>query len=175
MSSARSRRRSGSLRWWDAMATVILAILREASLAPGLTLPRRTVTTEWRRMARGGADSVAEWGRRLGVLPYRPERRSAEQWNSAYDAATLRYYGQLDELARYSIIVGYTAWFAAARPGLRPNILDVGCGTGLLRERLDGVGFAEYVGVDVSDAAIRAATARTYPRSRFLVGDVSSV
>lgn len=143
--------------------------------APSASVQGRSVTTDWRRLARGAARRVGVWGRRVGVLRYQPERWTTEQWNEAYTARALDYYAELNELARYSVIGGYVRWFTGVAAPNRPGILDVGCGTGLLREHLEGVEFSQYVGVDLSDAAIRAATARAHPRSRFLVGDVSNV
>jgi 2-polyprenyl-3-methyl-5-hydroxy-6-metoxy-1,4-benzoquinol methylase len=80
----------------------------------------------------------------------------------------------LEELARYSVIVGYVAWFAGIRD-FAPSVLDVGCGVGVLRERLERVPFSEYVGVDLSEAAIEAAQVKDHSRSRFLVGDFASL
>ncbi len=128
-----------------------------------------------RRRARQGARAAASLGRRLGVLPHQPERWSPERWTDAYGSGQLEYYGMLDELARYSLLVGYVGFFFP--PGAErtpPRILDVGCGTGLLRSRLDGV-VGDYVGVDLSAAAVEAAERRRLPRSRFLVGDVASL
>lgn len=127
-----------------------------------------------RRLVARAARRAAALGRRLGVLPYRPERRSADEWTSAYEAGHLGYYGALDELARYSVLVGYVGWFAAGR-GDPPTVLDVGCGTGLLRERLEGVPLAGYVGVDLSRAAVAAAEGRGFARSRFVVGDAATL
>lgn len=53
---------------------------------------------------------------------------------------------------------------AAAVPHIRGSILDFGCGIGLLRGRFEG---SEYVGVDVSPAALEEAR-RRFPQSRFL-------
>ena len=129
----------------------------------------REVTERVRREGQRLARRASAWGRRAGVLPYEPERWSTDQWTDAYRAGTLDYYGGLDELARYSVIVGYIGWFATTchRP---PSVLDIGCGVGLLRSRLESVPFSDYVGVDLSDAAIHAATARAHTRSRFVVG-----
>ena len=134
----------------------------------------REVTKRVRREGQRLARRASAWGRRAGVLPYEPERWSTDQWTDAYRAGTLDYYGGLNELARYSVIVGYIGWFATTchRP---PSVLDIGCGVGLLRSRLESVPFSDYVGVDLSDAAIHAATARTHTRSRFVVGDFSSL
>ncbi len=131
--------------------------------------------TDWRRQAGRAAHRLDTWGRTLGVLPYRPEQRSTQEWTAAYQAGALGYYGRLDELARYSILLGYISWASAARSDHPPSVLDVGCGTGLLRERLEGVPFSEYVGVDLSEAAIDAARSRAHPRSRFVVGDAADL
>lgn len=129
----------------------------------------------WRRWAHRAAQRARAWGRLLHVLPYQPECRTTEQWTAAYQAGVLSYYGRLDELARYSVIVGYLDWFAGLAAARRPTVLDVGCGTGLLRERLEGVDFAEYVGVDLSVAAVAEARSRAHPRSHFFVGDVATL
>lgn len=118
---------------------------------------------------------AGELGRQLGVLPYQPEERSAQEWSAAYGAGDLGYYGRLDELGRYSVIVGYVGWAHTGGSGGPPSVCDVGCGTGLLRERLDGVPFSSYVGVDLSSAAISAASSREHPRSRFVVGDAAAL
>ena len=129
-----------------------------------------------RRRARRGAEAAASLGRRLGVLPHQPERWTPERWTDAYGSGQLEYYGMLDELARYSLIVGYVGFFFPPGPDrTAPRILDVGCGTGLLRARLDGVGVGDYVGVDLSPAAVEAAERRRLPRSRFVVGDVGAL
>lgn len=122
---------------------------------------------------------MASWGarggRRAGLLPYRPERRSAEEWSAAYAAGALDAYAGLDELARYSVIVGYVRWVASEMPARVPSVLDVGCGSGLLRRRLEGTPFSEYVGIDLSDSAIEVAGGFAFDRSRFVVGDAGTM
>jgi GT2 family glycosyltransferase/SAM-dependent methyltransferase len=127
-----------------------------------------------RKVARRVTGTTGGWGRRLGLLRYQPERRSSEEWSSQYRHGALEFYGQLDELARYSIILGYLRWWAAGPPERELTVLDVGCGPGLLRERLEGVAFRAYTGIDLSDVAIEEARARAFPRSTFVVGDVST-
>jgi SAM-dependent methyltransferase len=129
-----------------------------------------------RRRARQGARAAAAVGRRIGVLPHQPERWSTERWADAYGSGQLEYYGTLDELARYSLLVGYVGFFFP--PGQErtpPRLLDVGCGTGLLRARLEGTTVGEYVGVDLSATAVETAERRRLPRSRFVVGDVAAL
>jgi 2-polyprenyl-6-hydroxyphenyl methylase/3-demethylubiquinone-9 3-methyltransferase len=127
-----------------------------------------------RKVARRVTGTTGGWGRRLGLLRYQPERRSSEEWSSQYRHGALEFYGQLDELARYSIILGYLGWWAAGPPERELTVLDVGCGPGLLRERLEGVPFRAYTGIDLSDVAIEEARARAFARSTFVVGDVST-
>jgi SAM-dependent methyltransferase len=133
---------------------------------------RRSLARRWRRHARGAASAIRYFGLRLGVLPYQPERWEVDQWSAAYEEGRLSYYEELYELARYSVLVGYVNWFG--RSG-SPRVLDVGCGVGLLRERLSASEFSQYVGIDVSAVAIEAARSRQYPRSQFLVGDLQAL
>jgi 2-polyprenyl-3-methyl-5-hydroxy-6-metoxy-1,4-benzoquinol methylase len=137
-------------------------------------MPERLRRYARRRYARRVAEWADAWGRRLGVLPYRPERRTSAQWSAEYDAGALDYYGRLDELARYSVIVGYVGWLVAEAPPSSSTLLDVGCGSGLLRRHLERVPLSEYVGIDLSEAAIRAAREQDFTRSRFVVGDVGT-
>lgn len=129
----------------------------------------------WSSAAKGLARRPAGWGRRLGVLPHRPEQWSTDDWAAAYGAGQLAYYAALDELARYSVIIGYISWVDSMCPSRAPAILDVGCGTGLLRERLGDSAFSSYVGVDVSETAVAGARAAGHDRSRFVVGDAAEL
>jgi SAM-dependent methyltransferase len=54
------------------------------------------------------------------------------------------------------------------------RVVELGCGSGLIAERLVADGAASYLGVDISDNAIASARARTRdPRIRFEVADIS--
>jgi 2-polyprenyl-3-methyl-5-hydroxy-6-metoxy-1,4-benzoquinol methylase len=141
-----------------------------------VTKRRGTASARVRRRARQGVRAAASLGRRVGVLPHQPERWSVDRWTDAYGSGQLEYYGTLDELARYSLLVGYAGFFFPPGPERTPpRILDVGCGTGLLRARLDGAAVGDYVGVDLSPEAIRTAERRQLPRSRFVAGDVGTL
>lgn len=103
-----------------------------------------------------------------GLVPYRPILRSgATTWDRDYAAGELEYYRRLIETARYGVLIGYLTGLGGPF-----RLLDVGCGVGILRERLDAVPFAEYVGIDVSSVAVEAARNRlTDPLTRFVQGD----
>src|SRR5438876_6993820 len=78
--------------------------------------------------------------------------RLAEEWDSQYEKGHWEYMKCLEEVGRYSLIAGYIHYL---KPG--GSILDVGCGEGILQQRLNLDGISKYVGIDISKVAIDAA------------------
>jgi len=74
---------------------------------------------------------------------------SADRWEAQYLGGRWVYLNQLEELARYTVIVGYIAYL---KP--RGAVLDVGCGEGILFERYRPYGYSKYLGIDISEAAL---------------------
>jgi 2-polyprenyl-6-hydroxyphenyl methylase/3-demethylubiquinone-9 3-methyltransferase len=111
-------------------------------------------------------EAALEWG----VLPYRTEPWKAEEWEQRYGSGHLDYFAGLDELPRYSLLLGYLAHL-----GGEPEVLDVGCGQGLFRVRMGALPFRRYVGIDPTLEAIAQAEALGLddPRTTFLVGDIT--
>lgn len=104
-------------------------------------------------------------GVRLGLLTYRPvEVVDAVGWNKAYEAGSWGRLADPTEAARYSMLTGYLQLI-----GGDPDILDVGCGEGLLRTHLADRAFRRYVGVDVSTAAVERAKGLCDERTEFVV------
>jgi 2-polyprenyl-3-methyl-5-hydroxy-6-metoxy-1,4-benzoquinol methylase len=90
---------------------------------------------------------------------------SAATWNAQYDSGRWAYLGELRERARFCVLTGYMTHF---KPG--GSILDIGCGAGVLYEHMQPLGYARYVGVDLSSSAI--AQIRSHDeRSRFFAAD----
>ena len=85
-----------------------------------------------------------------------------ETWNTQYSTGRWTFVGQLWELSRFSVLVGYLRHFA--RGGA---ILDVGCGQGFLPQRLQPDDYKRYVGIDFSDAAIDKAIELRLPKATF--------
>jgi 2-polyprenyl-6-hydroxyphenyl methylase/3-demethylubiquinone-9 3-methyltransferase len=105
-------------------------------------------------------------------LPYRPIRTTRELWEARYTEGAWDRLRGINELARYSIIAGYIQFLFG-----RPRILDVGCGEGLLSERLCPNAYATYLGIDLSAVAIEKANQKKVAHESlrdFLVADVES-
>jgi SAM-dependent methyltransferase len=92
-----------------------------------------------------------------------------EVWEAQYGSGHWELMRGLDELARYSVIAGYLHHLA---PG--GSVLDVGCGEGLLADHLHPFGPSRYLGVDLSEAAIGQAAARTDAETSFVAADAES-
>lgn len=89
-----------------------------------------------------------------------------EVWEAQYRNGVWEYLAALDELAHYSILAGYYQYL---KPG--GSVLDIGCGEGLLQEKLEPFDYPRYVGVDLSSETIRKASSRADERTSFLVAD----
>ena len=92
-----------------------------------------------------------------------------DAWNAQYAAGGWAFLSGVEELAHYSVIVGYASWF---RPG--GTVLDVGCGAGVLHDRFLTVGYRSYIGVDISDVAVQALRDRALPDTEFHATDAET-
>ena len=92
-----------------------------------------------------------------------------ETWEAQYATGEWTYLRRLEELARYSVIIGYIQL-------LKPNsaILDVGCGEGILFHRIRPYGYSRYVGVDVSSVAISGLASEQNAQTSFIVADAEA-
>jgi len=100
------------------------------------------------------------------VLPYRKMRGGREKMDSDYAHGKWDYLRGIDELGRFSILVGYCHFL---KPGGR--ILEIGCGEGILQERLDPARYSRFVGVDVSAEAVQRA--RPDEKTTFVCADAA--
>jgi 2-polyprenyl-3-methyl-5-hydroxy-6-metoxy-1,4-benzoquinol methylase len=94
-----------------------------------------------------------------------PARVAPAAWNRMYSEGSWDYLIDLEELGRYSIIAGYVA---TLRP--RGAILDIGCGEGILQQRL-APNYERYVGIDVATEAIQRAQRRADRATSFQAVD----
>lgn len=112
-------------------------------------------------------DSLRLWS--SYVLPTRPMRGGRELLDAEYAAAVWDYLRNVEELPRFSVIAGYCHHF---KPG--GNILEIGCGEGLLQERLCSDRYSRFLGVDISENAIARAASKRSEYVEFVVEDAST-
>jgi len=94
-------------------------------------------------------------GIRLGIAEYKPiDTASTDQWTEEYGSTELDFYGDLRQLARYSILLGYVGHIGPDR-----SVLDFGCGAGVLAARAQPLPFSRWVGIDHASTAIDKARA----------------
>jgi 2-polyprenyl-3-methyl-5-hydroxy-6-metoxy-1,4-benzoquinol methylase len=104
-----------------------------------------------------------------GVLPYRPMNGGKEVLNAEYSNGTWDYLRDVEELSRFSVVVGYCHYFKD-----NGSILEIGCGEGILQERLDHSRYSRYMGVDISSQAIGRASQREDQKTSFVAQDAKS-
>ena len=93
-------------------------------------------------------------------------RISVAEWDRLYRAGHWDYLAALEEVAHYSLIVGYLHYLK--RGGA---FLDVGCGEGILPQRLGQGAYSRYVGIDFSQVAIDKARQRQDGQTLFMVAN----
>jgi len=95
-----------------------------------------------------------------------PKLITGEVWDREYQRGDWDMLFSEDQLAHYMMVLGYL--MKTKHPA---HILDIGCGAGRLFELIKRVGFASYLGIDLSPEAIKRAQAHVVEGSRFEVAD----
>ncbi|MDX2129515.1 MAG: methyltransferase domain-containing protein [Chloroherpetonaceae bacterium] len=91
-----------------------------------------------------------------------------EKWQEQYAKGEWAWLRNIDELAHHSILAGY---FLYLKHG--GSLLDMGCGEGLLQERLNPNDYSEYLGIDFSEP-IKIASLKNTEKTRFEIGDMNT-
>ena len=107
--------------------------------------------------------------RQKPAATYRPIARSKQDWDTQYAGLKWQRLRGIDELARYCVITGYCRH---AHP--MPALLDVGCGEGIWLENYRPNPYARYLGLDLSEEAVRVASAQQDERTDFVAADALS-
>jgi 2-polyprenyl-3-methyl-5-hydroxy-6-metoxy-1,4-benzoquinol methylase len=84
-------------------------------------------------------------------------------WESQYASSHWDYLSEQDEMAHYGVITGYLKHGA--------SILDIGCGEGILQKRLTSSAYSRYIGIDISEEAIKRAPHTGDDKTLFIVSD----
>jgi SAM-dependent methyltransferase len=93
--------------------------------------------------------------------------RRKRRWNKQYRKGRWENLKSDLEAKRYYKIIDYINEFAPANPA----ILDIGCGDGVLNERLGELKYDYFLGVDFSSVSIEKAKSKHLPKSEFLAED----
>jgi SAM-dependent methyltransferase len=108
--------------------------------------------------------------RRLSaLLPYRPMDGGRPLLDAEYSSGVWDCLRELEELSRFSVIAGYCHHLKD-----QGSILEIGCGEGILQERLNGARYSRYVGVDISAEAIRRAVRKQDKKNLFVAEDANT-
>lgn len=93
---------------------------------------------------------------------------TAERWEEQYAKGEWAWLRRIDELGHHSVLAGYFHY-------LKPNgsLLDMGCGEGLLQERLNPALYTKYVGVDLGEA-VKLASVKATEKTQFVTGDMNT-
>ncbi len=81
---------------------------------------------------------------------------STEVWDNEYQGGRWDFLSDNTEYARYNVIYGYIRKYSA-----KGNVLDLGCGEGVLYNFIEHSDVTNYTGVDISKVAIKKALERT--------------
>ena len=90
-----------------------------------------------------------------------------QQWDEEYKSNAWDYLSDITEYARYSVVYGYIRKFIGIE-----GILDMGCGTGILFDMLLDSEKQGYTGIDLSQEAIKVASAKS-SLNQFHCGDIN--
>lgn len=103
------------------------------------------------------------------MLPYRPMPGTAKVLDEEYASGLWDCLRSIREVPRHGVMAGYCHHL---RPG--GAILEIGCGEGILQERLEAARYSRYLGIDVSAEAIQRTLTKAGERTGFVVADAET-
>lgn len=93
--------------------------------------------------------------------------RRKQRWNRQYKKGRWQSLRSEKEASRYQKIIEYINRFSPKNP----SILDIGCGDGLLTERINPDDYSYFLGLDFSKESIKIASEKKLPKAEFLAAD----
>lgn len=93
--------------------------------------------------------------------------RRKQRWNRQYKKGRWQSLRSEKEALRYQKIIEYINRFSPKSP----SILDIGCGDGLLTERMNPEDYSYFLGLDFSKESIKIASEKNLPKAEFLAAD----
>jgi 2-polyprenyl-3-methyl-5-hydroxy-6-metoxy-1,4-benzoquinol methylase len=114
-----------------------------------------------------GLDFARRAARRILLRGDRRPMPTVDVWQHEYQSGGWQHLWSDEELPRYALLAAY---LRQRCPG--GDLLDLGCGQGILCDRLWPGSYASYLGVDLSATAIARASARHQPAASYQCADV---
>ena len=93
--------------------------------------------------------------------------RRMHRWNRQYKSGRWNNLKSEKEVARYQKIIDFIKQFGQKNP----SILDIGCGEGVLTERMNANDFSYFMGLDFSSESIKLAAKKNLPKTKFIAAD----
>jgi len=125
------------------------------------------ISTIKTRLAQTKKRTVKMWKYGMSaILPYNPMNGDKSLLEAEYSGGVWDYLRDLNELARFSVVSGYCHFLKG-----NGSILEIGCGEGILQERLCPLKYSRFVGIDISAEAIRRTSRKQDHKTSFFVED----
>ena len=90
------------------------------------------------------------------------------RWDKQYRKGRWDSLKNNKELSRYSTIVGYMTILGKENP----SILDLGCGEGVLNEKIPHLDYSYFLGIDFSKVSIEKAREKNFDNAEFECADL---
>lgn len=94
--------------------------------------------------------------------------RRKQRWNKQYRRGRWENLKGEIESIRYKTIIDYIHTYA----GKKRSILDLGCGEGVLCERMSSNDYSNFLGMDFSSVSIKSASSLQLENAEFLCADI---
>jgi len=94
--------------------------------------------------------------------------RRKMRWNKQYKQGRWDSLQSKQEASRYYTIADFIKKHGPASP----SILDLGCGDGVLNERMESNSYSHFTGVDFAAESIKRAKQKNIPNTTFLTADL---
>jgi 2-polyprenyl-3-methyl-5-hydroxy-6-metoxy-1,4-benzoquinol methylase len=94
--------------------------------------------------------------------------RRKRRWDKQYKAGKWANLKSEKEARRYFTIIDHIKKYSSSAP----SILDLGCGDGVLNERMDGLEYSYFLGLDFSKVSIEQAKSKNFSNADFISEDV---
>jgi peptidoglycan/xylan/chitin deacetylase (PgdA/CDA1 family)/SAM-dependent methyltransferase len=144
----------GSAQLWKEAHSGWLALAGLPMLRPAQTAPASKATEPW-------LERNKSTGKKKAIFCL-----SKQQWNDGYTVGHWNYLRGTEEVARYAVIFGLLLHMKANK-----DVLDVGCGEGVLLDYLKICGYHRYLGLDLSEVAIQKSSLKADTRTEFALVD----